>query len=41
MRGWIAGLVFLGIVFPLMGASIVAVWLADRLVFGRAVRRAA
>jgi uncharacterized iron-regulated membrane protein len=41
MRGWIAGLVLLGIVFPLMGASIVAVWLADRLVFGRAVRRAA
>ncbi|WP_186138612.1 PepSY-associated TM helix domain-containing protein [Burkholderia gladioli] len=41
MRGWIAGLVLLGIVFPLMGASIVAVWLADRLVFGRAVRRPA
>ncbi|WP_414441400.1 PepSY-associated TM helix domain-containing protein [Burkholderia sp. 22PA0106] len=40
MRGWIAGLVLLGIVFPMMGATIVAVWLADRLVFGRAMRTA-
>ncbi|MGS0896030.1 PepSY-associated TM helix domain-containing protein [Burkholderia stagnalis] len=36
MRGWIAGLALLGIVFPLMGATIVAVWLVDRLLFGRA-----
>lgn len=36
MRGWIAGLVLLGIVFPLMGMTIVAVWLIDRLLFGRA-----
>jgi uncharacterized iron-regulated membrane protein len=26
----------LGIAFPLMGATIVAVWLLDRLMFGRA-----
>ncbi len=38
MRAWIAGLVLLGSVFPLMGASLVAVWLADRLLFGRATR---
>ncbi|MCQ0032900.1 PepSY domain-containing protein [Burkholderia glumae] len=38
MRAWIAGLVLLGSVFPLMGASLVAVWLADRLLFGRAAR---
>ncbi|MBN3786775.1 PepSY domain-containing protein [Burkholderia sp. Ac-20353] len=41
MRGWIAGLVLLGIVFPLMGMTIVAVWLVDRLLFGRAARSAA
>ncbi|RQU46516.1 PepSY domain-containing protein [Burkholderia cenocepacia] len=41
MRGWIAGLVLLGIVFPLMGLTIVAVWLLDRLLFGRAARAAA
>ncbi|BAX62810.1 PepSY-associated TM helix domain-containing protein [Burkholderia stabilis] len=41
MRGWIAGLVLLGIVFPLMGMTIVAVWLIDRLLFGRAARAAA
>ncbi|WP_042978538.1 PepSY-associated TM helix domain-containing protein, partial [Burkholderia sp. AU4i] len=41
MRGWIAGLVLLGIVFPLMGATIVAVWLIDRLLFGRAAHAAA
>ncbi|AXF24522.1 peptidase [Burkholderia pyrrocinia] len=41
MRGWIAGLVLLGIVFPLMGMTIVAVWLTDRVLFGRAARAAA
>ncbi|KVE10664.1 PepSY-associated TM helix domain-containing protein [Burkholderia vietnamiensis] len=41
MRGWLAGLVLLGVVFPLMGATIVAVWLIDRLLFGRAARAAA
>ncbi|AKM02386.1 PepSY-associated TM helix domain-containing protein [Burkholderia pyrrocinia] len=41
MRGWIAGLVLLGIVFPLMGTTIVAVWLIDRLLFGHAARAAA
>jgi len=41
MRGWIAGLVLLGIVFPLMGMTIVAVWLIDHLLFGRAARAAA
>ncbi|KWE99409.1 PepSY-associated TM helix domain-containing protein [Burkholderia pseudomultivorans] len=40
MRGWIAALVLLGIVFPLMGLTIVAVWLVDRLLFGRAARAA-
>ncbi|WP_455730924.1 PepSY-associated TM helix domain-containing protein, partial [Burkholderia stabilis] len=41
MRGWIAGLVLLGIVFPLTGITIVAVWLIDRLLFGRAAQAAA
>ncbi|RQR59910.1 PepSY domain-containing protein [Burkholderia sp. Bp9125] len=41
MRGWIAGLVLLGIVFPMMGLTIVGVWLIDRLLFGRAARAAA
>ncbi|KVL08033.1 PepSY-associated TM helix domain-containing protein [Burkholderia sp. MSMB1826] len=41
MRGWIAGLVLLGIVFPLMGLTLVAVWLLDRLLFGRAAPAAA
>ena len=40
MRGWKTGLVLLGIVFPLMGATLVAVWFADRAIFGRASRRA-
>ncbi|MFT4065832.1 PepSY-associated TM helix domain-containing protein [Paraburkholderia sp.] len=38
MRGWKAGLVLLGVVFPLMGATLVAVWLLDWLVFGRTAR---
>lgn len=41
MRGWIAGLALLGIVFPLMGLTIVAVWLIDRLLFRRAASTAA
>ncbi|REG52311.1 putative iron-regulated membrane protein [Paraburkholderia sp. BL6669N2] len=41
MRGWKIGLTLLGIVFPLMGATLLAVWLADRAIFGRAARRAA
>ncbi|MFM0058851.1 PepSY domain-containing protein [Paraburkholderia phytofirmans] len=41
MRGWKIGLVLLGIVFPLMGATLLAVWLADRAIFGRAARRVA
>jgi len=36
MRAWIAALVALGIVFPLMGLTIVAVWLVDRMLFRRA-----
>ena len=36
MRTWIAALVVLGIVFPLMGLTIVAVWLVDRMLFRRA-----
>jgi uncharacterized iron-regulated membrane protein len=35
MRAWKAGLVALGMVFPLMGATILAVWIADRLAFSR------
>jgi len=38
MRGWIAGLVVLGSAFPLMGATMLAVWLLDSLVFGRVGR---
>ncbi|WP_153099515.1 PepSY-associated TM helix domain-containing protein [Paraburkholderia hayleyella] len=33
MRGWKTGLVLLGIVFPLMGATLLAVWLTDGLLF--------
>ena len=36
MRAWAAGLVVLGIVFPLMGLTIVAVWLLDRVLLRRA-----
>ena len=39
MRGWRTGLVLLGVVFPLMGATLVAVWLVDRMIFGRSTRR--
>ena len=35
MRGWKTGLVLLGIVFPLMGATLVAVWVVDWVIFGR------
>lgn len=38
MRGWKAGLILLGVIFPLMGATLVAVALLDWLVFGRAAR---
>ncbi|ANB76571.1 peptidase [Paraburkholderia phytofirmans OLGA172] len=41
MRGWKTGLVLLGIVFPLMGATLLAVWLADRTIFGRVTRQPA
>jgi uncharacterized iron-regulated membrane protein len=36
MRAWKVGLVFLGVLFPLMGTSMLAVWIADRALFGRA-----
>jgi uncharacterized iron-regulated membrane protein len=39
MRGWKTGLIMLGIVFPLMGATLIVVWLGDRVLFGRASRR--
>ncbi|NKJ50503.1 peptidase [Burkholderia sp. SG-MS1] len=39
MRGWKTGLVLLGIVFPLMGATLVAVWVLDWLLFARTARR--
>lgn len=35
MRGWKAALVALGIIFPLMGMTLIAVWLIDRIAFGR------
>lgn len=35
MRGWTAGMVALGCVFPLMGATMALVWAGDRAVFGR------
>lgn len=35
MRGWIAALIGLGIVFPLMGVTLIAVWLIDRVAFDR------
>lgn len=38
LRAWKAGLVLLGIVFPLMGATLVAVWVLDRVAFGRAAK---
>ncbi|HEY2022159.1 PepSY domain-containing protein [Paraburkholderia sp.] len=38
MRGWEAGLVLLGVIFPLMGATLIAVSLLDWLVFGHAAR---
>jgi uncharacterized iron-regulated membrane protein len=39
MRAWKTGLALLGVVFPLMGVTLLAVWLADRAIFGRASRR--
>jgi uncharacterized iron-regulated membrane protein len=39
MRAWKAGLVFLGVLFPLMGTSMLAVWIADRTLFGRTAQR--
>lgn len=41
MLGWKAALIVLGIVFPLMGLTLVAVWLIDRAVFGRTAVSAA
>lgn len=35
MRAWKTGLAVLGAIFPLMGATIVAVWVLDWLAFGR------
>lgn len=41
MRGWKTGLVLLGVLFPLMGATMLAVWFADRTLFGRAAQHTA
>ncbi|MEZ2348991.1 PepSY-associated TM helix domain-containing protein [Caballeronia sp. RCC_10] len=35
MRAWRGGLALVGVVFPLMGATMLAVWCLDRLAFGR------
>jgi uncharacterized iron-regulated membrane protein len=39
MPAWAAALVVLGIIFPLMGATLVAVWALDRAVFARRAAR--
>jgi uncharacterized iron-regulated membrane protein len=36
MRAWKAGLVVLGVVFPLMGSTMLVVWAVDRAIFSRA-----
>jgi uncharacterized iron-regulated membrane protein len=38
MRAWKSGLTMLGLVFPLMGLTMLIVWVSDRLVFGRVQR---
>ncbi|WP_144141289.1 PepSY-associated TM helix domain-containing protein [Paraburkholderia sp. BCC1884] len=40
MRSWKIGLVLLGVVFPLMGVTLVAVWIVDRAIVGRGSRPA-
>jgi uncharacterized iron-regulated membrane protein len=35
MRAWRGGLTLLGAIFPLMGATMLAVWCLDRIAFGR------
>ncbi|WP_345816108.1 PepSY domain-containing protein [Paraburkholderia sp. PREW-6R] len=40
LRGWRSALVLLGVIFPLMGATLLAVWLADWACFGRAKKTA-
>lgn len=35
MRGWKAALIVLGVVFPLMGLTLVVVWVIDRIVLSR------
>jgi uncharacterized iron-regulated membrane protein len=40
MRAWRSGLTMLGVVFPLMGLTMLIVWVSDRLVFGRRAERA-
>ncbi|VVD61462.1 peptidase [Pandoraea morbifera] len=37
MRAWVAGMVALGAIFPLMGATMALVWAADRIAFRRQV----
>jgi uncharacterized iron-regulated membrane protein len=38
MRNWKAGLVVLGVIFPLMGATMLAVWALDSMAFSRRSR---
>ncbi|VVE12327.1 PepSY-associated TM helix domain-containing protein [Pandoraea anhela] len=38
MRGWTFGMIALGCIFPLMGATMALVWAGDRAVFGRRAR---
>jgi uncharacterized iron-regulated membrane protein len=41
LRGWKFALIALGVVFPLMGMTLVAVWIVDRVLFGRSIQTAA
>jgi uncharacterized iron-regulated membrane protein len=41
MRAWTSGLILIGAVFPLMGTSLLGVWIVDRVIFGRLMRQLA
>jgi uncharacterized iron-regulated membrane protein len=41
MRVWTSGLILIGAVFPLMGTTLLGVWIVDRVIFGRSMRQLA
>jgi uncharacterized iron-regulated membrane protein len=41
MRAWKSGLILIGAVFPLMGTTLLGVWIVDRVIFGRSMRQLA